>query len=184
MTKKKMTKQELSNKIQTISESHIESNHEMGSAWQQKHARLVERYLVTYPNSMLTDDETAALIFALNTDVQVRDYAMGLNRASDKHYQAWYTLMNRAPLNYKSAQACLASQVRYEQGITPEAIMLLTHADTEYALKRLLTRVYVTNWAPESFAKMRADLHPKVVQGIFQLHPKMAASTVYNGGNE
>jgi hypothetical protein len=184
MTKKKMTKQELSDKIQTISESHIESNHEMGSAWQQKHARLVERYLVTYPNSMLTDDETAALIFALNTDLQVRDYAMGLNRASDKHYQAWYTLMNRAPLNYKSAQACLASQVRYEQGITPEAIMLLTHADTQYALTQLLKRVYEAGWNPTSFADMRAQLHPKVVEGIFQLHPKMAASSAYNGGTE
>jgi hypothetical protein len=184
MTKKKMTKQELSDKIQAISESHIDANHEMGSAWQQKHAILVQDYLESYPNSTLTDDETAALIFALNTDLQVRDYAMGLNRATNNHYQAWYTLMNRAPLKYKSAQACLASQIRYEQGITPEAMMLLVHADKEYALKQLLTRVYEAGWNPESFAEMRAELHPKIVEGIFQLHPKMAASPAYNGGTE
>lgn len=179
--KKKMTKQELSNKIQAISESHIDANHEMGSAWQQKHAHLIEQYLTTYPNSTLTDDETAALIFALNTDLQVRDYAMGLNRATDNHYQAWYVLINRASMKYRSAQACLASQVRYEQGITPDAIMLLTHSNNEYPLAKLLTRVYAAGLEPKSFASMRAELHPKVVEGIFQLHPKMAASTAYNG---
>lgn len=179
--KKKMTKQELSDKLQAISESHIDANHEMGSAWQQKHAILVQDYLESYPNSTLTDDETAALIFALNTDLQVRDYAMGMNRATDNHYQAWYTLMNRAPLKYRSAQACLASQIRYEQGMTPEAIMLLTHSDSKYPLAGILKRVYAAGWEPKSFAEMRADLHPKVVEGIFQLHPKMAESTAYNG---
>jgi hypothetical protein len=182
--KKKMTKQELSDKLQAISESHDDTNHEMGSAWQQKHARLVEQYITTYPNSTLTDDETAALIFALNTDLQVRDYAMGINKATDNHYQAWLTLTNRAPLKYKSAQACLASQVRFEQGITPEAIMLLANSDSEYPLAKLLQRVYAAGWEPKSFAEMRKELHPKVVEGIFQLHPKMAASTVYSGGNE
>ena len=163
-----MTKQKLSDKLQAISESHDDANHEMGSAWQQKHARLVEQYITTYPNSTLTDDETAALIFAVNTDLQVRDYAMGLNRAIDNHYQAWYTLMNRAPLKYKSAQACLASQVRFEQGVTPEAIMLLTNSDSEYPLAKLLQRVYAVGWEPKSFAAMRADLHPKVTAGIFE----------------
>jgi hypothetical protein len=184
MTKKKMTKKELSEKIVAIAASHDDANHEMGSAWQQKHAVLVQDYLGSYPNSTLSDDDTAALIFALNTDLQVRDYAMGMNRATDNHYQAWYTLMNRAPKSYKSAQACLASQVRYEQGITPEAMMVLVHADAEYALKKLLTRVYAAGWNPASFADMRAELHPKVVEGIFQLHPKMAASPAYNGGTE
>jgi hypothetical protein len=179
--KKKMTKQELSQKIQAISESHDDANHEMGSAWQQKHAILVQDYLESYPNSTLSDDDTAALIFALNTDLQVRDYAMGMNRATDNHYQAWYTLMNRAPVKYKSAQACLASQVRFEQGVTPEAIMLLTNSDSKYPLANLLQRVYAAGWEPKSFASMRAELHPKVVEGIFQLHPKMAASTAYNG---
>ena len=182
--KKKMTKQELSDKLQAISESHIDANHEMGSAWQQKHARLVEQYLTTYPNSTLSDDDTAALIFALNTDLQVRDYAMGLNKATDNYYQAWLTLTNRAPVKYKSAQACLASQVRFEQGVTPEAIMLLTNSDSEYPLAKLLQRVYAAGWEPKSFAEMRADLHPKVTEVIFQLHPKMAASPAYNGGTE
>jgi len=179
--KKKMTKKELSDKVQAIFKSHVYANHEDGSAWQQKHALLVQQYLESYPNSTLTDDETAALIFALNTDLQVRDYAMGLNRATDNHYQAWYVLINRAPMKYRSAQACLASQVRYEQGITGDAIMLLTHSDNQYPLALLLTRVYAAGWEPKSFAAMRQEIHPKVVKGIFQLHPKMAASTAYNG---
>lgn len=162
-----MTKKELSDKIQAIYATHVYSNHEDGSAWQQKHALLVAQYLQSYPNSTLTDDETAALIFALNTDLQVRDYAMGLNRATDNHYQAWYTLMNRAPIKFKSAQACLASQVRYEQGITPDAVMLLANANATYPLALLLKRVYAAGWNPKSFAAMRLEIHPKVVAAIF-----------------
>ena len=179
-----MTKQELSDKLQTISESHDDANHEMGSTWQQKHARLVEQYLTTYPNSTLTDDETAALIFALNTDLQVRDYAMGLNKATDNYYQAWFTLTNRAPIKYKSAQACLASQVRFEQGMRADAIMLLANSNSTYPLAQLLTRVYAAGWEPKSFAAMRQEIHPKVTASIFQLHPKMAASPAYSGGTE
>ena len=179
-----MTKKELSEKIVAIAASHIDASHEMGSAWQQKHAVLVQDYLGSYPNSTLSDDDTAALIFALNTDLQVRDYAMGLLQATDNYYMAWYSLMNRAPKRYKSAQACLASNVRYEQGIPADAIMLLANASATYPLAKLLTRVYAAGWNPASFADMRAELHPKVVEGIFQLHPKMAASPAYNGGTE
>lgn len=167
MTKKKMTKKELSEKIVAIAASHIDASHDTGSVWQQKHALLVNQYIESYPNSTLSDDETAALIFALNTDLQVRDYAMGLLQATDNYYMAWYTLMNRAPRGYKSAQACLASNVRYEQKLKAEAIMLLANSNSEYPLAKLLQRVYAAGWAPESFADMRAELHPKVMAGIF-----------------
>jgi hypothetical protein len=167
MSVAKMTKKQLSDKIEIISLMHIESNHDTGSVWQQKHALLVNQYIESYPNSTLSNDDTAALIFALNTDLQVRDYAMGLLKATDNYYMAWYSLMNRAPKGYKSAQACLASNVRYEQKLKADAIMLLVNADKEYPLAKLLTRVYAAGWAPESFADMRAELHPKVMAGIF-----------------
>ena len=163
-----MTKKELQDKLYALADTADDNNYNTGSAWQQKHALLVQQYLESYPNSTLTDDETAALIFALNTDLQVRDYAMGLNKATDNYYQAWYTLMNRAPIGYKSAQACLASQTRFEQGILPDAIMLLANANKTYPLAQLLNRVYTAGWEPKSFTEMRAELHPKVVAGIFE----------------
>jgi len=166
--KKKMTKKELADKLHQLELTANSDNYVAGSEWQQNHARLAERYVVTYPNSILTDDETAALIFALNQDIQVRDYALGLNRASDKHYQAWYTLMNRAPQKYKSAQACLASVVRFEQNLKAEAMMVLTNANNTYPLNQLLSRVYAAGWEPKSFASMRAELHPLVTAGIFK----------------
>lgn len=166
--KKKMTKAELSEKLYALEASANNDNYKPGSAWQQKHALLAEQYITSYPDSTLTDDETAALIFALNEDIQVRDYAMGLVKPTDTHYQAWYTLMNRAPQKYKSAQACLASDVRFEQGLTAEAIMLLTNAKNTYPLAILLKRVYQAGWEPKSFASMREELHPKVVAYIFE----------------
>ena len=165
--KKKMTKAELSEKLYALEASADNTNYEKGSAWQKKHALLANQYITSYPNSTLTDDETAALIFALNEDIQVRDYAMGLIKPTDTHHQAWYTLMNRAPQKYKSAQACLASNVRYEQGLTAEAIMLLTNAKGTYPLAILLKRVYQAGWEPKSFASMRQQLHPLVEASIF-----------------
>ena len=177
--KKKMTKAELSSKLEALEVINHDFNHDEGSVWMQTHAKLAEKYITSYPNSTLTDDETAKLIFALNTDLQVRDYALGLNQAKDNYYQAWYTLMNRAPKKYRSAQACLASSVRYEQGVTPEAIMLLSNADKEYPLALLLSRVYAAGWPPASFANMRLELHPKVTASIF----KEEATSVNSSSN-
>ena len=162
-----MTKTELSHKLYGLAVKDSLDNHEDGSSWQQTHARLVDKYLTSYPNSTLTDDETAALIFALNSDVQVRDYALGLNQAIDTHYKAWHTLMKAAPKAYQSAQACLASQVSYEQGMTAIAVAVLSNAKDSYPLAQLLARVYAAGWEPKSFADMRQELHPKVVAGIF-----------------
>ena len=167
--KKKMTKAELAQKVYALEDSVQPGDYESGSAWQQKHANLVWQYVTSYPNSTLTDDETAALIFALNEDLQVRDFAMGLITPIDKCYQAWLTLMNRAPRKYQSAQACLASCVRYEQELKPEAIVLLAVAKESYPLAQLLKRVYAAQWPASSFADMRKQLHPKVVEGIYGL---------------
>ena len=166
--KKKMTKAELSNKLSVLEDTANSANYEPGSAWQQKHALLAQQYVESYPNSTLTDDETASLIFALNEDLQVRDYAMGLIQPIDKHAQAWYTLMLRAPIKYRSAQACLASNVRYEQELRAEAVILLTHAKETYPLAKLLKRVYAAGWEPKEFSVMRRELHPKVTAGIFE----------------
>lgn len=167
--KKKMTKAELAQKVYALEDNVQPGDYESGSAWQQKHANLVWQYVTSYPNSTLTDDETAALIFALNEDLQVRDFAMGLITPTDKCYQAWLTLMNRAPRKYQSAQACLASCVRYEQELKPEAIVLLAVAKESYPLAQLLKRVYAAKWPASSFADMRKQLHPKVVEGIYGL---------------
>jgi hypothetical protein len=167
--KKKMTKAELAKKVYALENNVQPGDYELGSAWQQKHANLVKQYVTSYPNSTLTDDETAALIFALNEDVQVRDFAIGLITPTDKCYQAWFTLMSRAPRKYQSAQACLASNVRYEQGLKPEAIVLLAVAKESYPLAQLLKRVYAADWSADGFANMRKQLHPKVVESIYGL---------------
>jgi hypothetical protein len=39
--------------------------------------------------------------------------------------------------------------------------------DEHYPLAALLRRVFNAGWPPESFAAMRAELHPKVIASIF-----------------
>ena len=108
-----MNKVELKKKLTELNNTFNTDNYEMGSNWQQDSARLVERYVNTYPAHNFTDDETVSLIFALNTDVQVRDYAMGLiDPTSTTQYDAWFTLMTAAPVAWRNAQASLASAIR------------------------------------------------------------------------
>lgn len=165
-----MNKTELKEKLNNLMLNQNEDNYELGSKWQQEHAKLVERYVSTYPKHKFNDDEIASLIFSLNTDLQVRDYAMGLiDPTSKTQYQAWYQLMNCAPIAWRNAQACLASVVKYEQGSRTDAIVLLTNTKADYALSKLLSRVYTAGWEPKGFASMRLELHPKVTAGIFNL---------------
>jgi hypothetical protein len=58
----------------------------------------------------------------------------------------------------------------YERGEGALAHKALDRAfadDDQYSLALLLRRVFTAGWPPESFTAMRAQLHPKVVAGIF-----------------
>jgi hypothetical protein len=165
-----MNKTELKEKLTALNQAWDEDNYKEGSAWQQEHAKLAESYITTYPNHNFSDDEIASLIFSLNTDLQVRDYALGLiDPTSATQYDAWYQLMNRAPVAWRNAQACLASAIRYEQGNTADAVMLLANTKANYSVGKLLARVYSAGWEPKAFEQMRLELHPKVTAGIFNL---------------
>jgi hypothetical protein len=59
----------------------------------------------------------------------------------------------------------------YENGDGALAQKALDRAladDERYPLAGLLRRVFNAGWPPESFATMRAELHPKVLASIYQ----------------
>ena len=132
--------------------------------WMQDNARLVEKYVTDY--TAVTDDEKATLVYALNADVQVRDYAMGLLKPEQleayNHLLSW-----TPPTKWQSAQACLVSQIHYESGNKDEAIKTIKIARPNYPLAQLLRRVYTAGWDSKVFQQMREELHPQVVAVIF-----------------
>jgi TolA-binding protein len=141
------------------------------TAVQRVGAKLVEAFLNTHGEDSIADVETTANLLYYLTDIQVRDYALGL--LSDNDYShtanALKYLVDQAPTDtiYINAPAALLAQLYYEQGNTADAFLMLSNAQENYSLALLLSRVFKSGWDPKSFARMREELHPKVVAGIF-----------------
>jgi hypothetical protein len=133
-------------------------------------ARLVEQYFAS--SSTEQGDEVVVNVLYYLTDIQVRDYALGLmdTTKSDTLIPALAHLMELAPTDteYMNAPASLLAQVQYEMGNTADALLTLSNAQHNYSLALLLRRVFTSGWEPASFAAMRKELHPKVTAGIFE----------------
>ena len=106
------------------------------------------------------------------SDVQVRDYALGVHSEDtfDIYFMMWRELLRLAPRGYVAPIACIVAAMSYESGDGALAQKALDRAfgdDESYPLAGLLRRVFNAGWPPESFAQMRRELHPKVIDAIF-----------------
>jgi hypothetical protein len=107
------------------------------------------------------------------SDVQVRDYALGVHNEDtyDLFFAMWRELLRKAPRGFVAPIACIVAAMAYEGGDGALAQKALDRAiadDDKYPLAGLLRRVFNAGWPPESFAQMRAELHPKVIAAIFE----------------
>ena len=120
----------------------------------------------------LTDEKLEAVILAVNSDLQVRDWLMGMpNRWSlDEGIKLMQYLCTNSPSKDSVPFVTIQSVFYYELGETDKAITLLNYAlrlDKEYDLAKLLNRVYLAGWEPESFKEMRDGLDHKVVEACY-----------------
>lgn len=106
------------------------------------------------------------------SDVQVRDYALGVHNEDtyDLFFTMWRELLRLAPVGFVAPIACTVAAMAYEGGdgaLAQKALDRAIEDGDQYPLAALLRRVFNAGWPPESFAAMRAELHPKVVAAIF-----------------
>ena len=118
------------------------------------------------------DYELLALVLVRFKDLQVRDYAMGLATVENKDelFNLWHWLINLSPKGYIAPVACIFAACAYESGETELAHngLLSALADCpNYPLALLLRRVFTAAWPADSFATMRAELHPKICSSLF-----------------
>lgn len=140
----------------------------VGSLEQQEAARKVEMFLLTV--AKYTDAETTAKVLLAMQDIQVRDYAMGLvNPDNFDHYQRTFQWLTKvAPNSCKNAPTAILALSYYELGDNELALKTLDPIQNKgYSLAILLSRVFQSGWPVGAFAGMRAELHPKVTEGIF-----------------
>ena len=130
---------------------------------------LVARF-ITAPKKI--DDELLAIVLMRLKDLQVRDYAMGLtnNENIDQLFNLWHWLLGLAPIGHIAPVACIFAACAYESGECDLAHKALDKAFSDlpaYPLGLLLRRVFQAAWPADSFATMRAQLHPKICATLF-----------------
>jgi hypothetical protein len=120
-----------------------------------------------------SDQDLIAHVLGRLSDIQVRDFALGSHdqESIDAYRTMWLHLLRSAPSGFVAPVATLAAALAYESGDSALAKAALERAFDDapsYSLATLLQRVFSAGWPPESFAGMRAELHPKVTAGIFE----------------
>jgi hypothetical protein len=120
----------------------------------------------------LEGEELEKVIFAVNEDIQVRDWMMGLpikwsleESIKFTQYMAIHTTAEDS-VPFITVQALFY----YELGETDKANTLLNysiHMDATYSLALLVKKVMGAGWPAGSFKPMRESVHPRVVAECF-----------------
>ena len=138
------------------------------TAIQRKGAHLIDGFLMSF-NESDVDQETTVLVLHYLTDIQVRDYAMGIMDKYKNTLPALNYLLDKAPTDtaFINAPASLLATYLYERGDSASAALTLSNAQQHCSLGILLRRVMAAGLPPSMFSAMREQIHPKVVAGIF-----------------
>jgi len=161
----------LKKKIRLIPEIDYESTEVRN--FQRSGALAVTELLSSFEKEgMCTDLDLVAEVLVRLQDLQVRDYAMGITTSQNIEVlqTMWHWLMRVAPKGYIAPCATLFAAVAYENGEGALAGRALDRAfedDVTYSLAKLLRRVFAAGWPPESFTRMRGELHPKICAALF-----------------
>jgi len=119
-----------------------------------------------------SDPDLVAQVIGRLSDIQVRDYALGIHNAEniEAYWTMWKELLRIAPVGYVAPIASIFAAVAYESGQGALAHKALDRAlidNPGYSLALLLRRVFSAGWPAAAFIQMREQLHPKVKTAIF-----------------
>lgn len=117
---------------------------------------------------LIASDDVKIIAYALENNLQLRDYLMGLTsdglsvESVTNILRVMVVLIKSAELPAYPVETVLASYM-YRLGDSDALMMLNAGLNKNYSLAQLLQRVMNANWSPSMFAKMAEELHSKVV---------------------
>jgi hypothetical protein len=140
-------------------------------ATQRVGTRLVDEFFASDVDQQ--SDEVLVNVLYYLTDIQVRDYALGVLNPADPtpFISALNRLIEVAPKDtqYINAPAALLAVMHYELDDKSAALATLNNTQSNYSLSLLLYRVFAGGMPSNMFSVMRKELHHKVVAGIFDI---------------
>lgn len=119
-------------------------------------------------NILIAEDDVQIIGYALENNLQLRDYLMGLTsdglsvESVANILRVIVVLLNSAELPAYPVETVLASY-KYRLGDSDALTMLNSGLNRNYSLAQLLQRVFNAGWSAQEFAKMSDQLHAKVV---------------------
>ena len=128
------------------------------------------------PVDEIMQEARERMIFAVNNDIQVRDFFMGLpvtHEMKDVLKLSTF-LAGMAKQGEDVPFFTLTGMFAYEMGNDKLCRLSLNYAEKNnpsYSLTQLLKRVIMSGWPRESFLTMRKELHKKVVDQCYTLEP-------------
>jgi hypothetical protein len=116
----------------------------------------------------------AEVAIATNENLSIRDFLMGVQLEKDIDYVGEYiSLLGNVIVKEKAVPlATVFCGYLYQTEEIEEAKTMLLEVlklDSEYALAKLLNRVFQANWPSESFKAMAEQLHSQVVNTIYAI---------------
>ena len=116
----------------------------------------------------------AEVAIATNANLQIRDFIMGVHLEKDIDYIGQYiSLLGNVIVKDKAVPlATVFCGYLYQTEEIEQAKTMLLEVLTlnpDYALAKLLARVFAAEWAPSEFSKMAQVLHSKVVDTIYAI---------------
>jgi hypothetical protein len=141
--------------------------------FQREGAEAVMDFMADFQaEGLCRDKKLIALVLTRLLDLQVRDFALGsvTEETINNYFNAWRWLMRIAPTGYVAPVATLFAAVAYERGdgaLAQRALDRVEVEDPDYAMLGLFRQVFSRGWSPDNFAKMRAELHPKICDSLF-----------------
>jgi hypothetical protein len=117
---------------------------------------------------LVASDDVEIIAYALENNLQLRDYLMGLTNdglsveSVTNILRVMVVLLNSAGLPAYPVETVLASY-KYRLGDSEAVLMLANGLARRYPLADLLQRVFSAGWSPAQFDVMTNQLHGKVV---------------------
>lgn len=121
---------------------------------------------------LVAKEDIAVIAYALENNLQLRDYLMGLTsdglsvESVTNILRVLAVLIKSAELPAYPIEAVLASYM-YRLGDSAGALVMLANGiSRDYSLAKLLLRVFNAGLAPDTFAIMSQELHGKVLEEL------------------
>ena len=116
----------------------------------------------------------AEVAIATNENLQIRDFIMGLHLEKDIDYIGQYiSLLGNVIVKDKAVPlATVFCGYLYQVEETEQAKSMLIEVlnlNPDYALAKLLSRVFLAEWPAGAFKQMAEELHTKVVDTIYAI---------------